>query len=75
MRTDNFMTNVVMDMQTELALLRRKRTPAQPFMTEKKSPSQVMKAMERMTPGERKEMMGKMGGDKAILDLIRERRV
>jgi hypothetical protein len=57
------MTNVVMDMQTELALLRSKRTPAQPFMTEKKSPKMILKAMERMTPGERKELREKMGDD------------
>jgi hypothetical protein len=62
-QTDNIATDVVMEMRDELADMRADRTPAQPFMTEKKSPAAALKAMERMTPGERKEMREKMGDD------------
>lgn len=61
--TDNIATRVVLEMRDELAALREARTPAQQFMTEKKSPADALKMIERMSPGARKELREKMGDD------------
>jgi hypothetical protein len=70
METDNIFTEIVKEMQDEMAGLRERNKPATPFMQEKLSPSQFRSKLDAMPPGERKEWSSDMKRED-ILSLVR----
>ena len=69
--SDNDATTIVLEMRDEIAAFRADRAPAQPFMTEKKSPKQAIETMDKMSRGDRKVWIKKIGEDN-VLKMLRE---
>lgn len=70
MPTDNIYTEIIQEMQEELRGLRENRKPATPFMQERLKPSALRKRIDKMTPGDRKELLGTLGRE-ATLKILR----
>ena len=70
--TDNIFTEIVTELQDELAGLRENIDAPTPFMQQKTTPAEFRKRHDSMSPGERKEMMEAMGRD-TVLDLLRSK--
>jgi hypothetical protein len=70
MDTDNIFTEIVVEMKQELADLRDGRRPAIPFMQERVRPREMMKRIDAMSPGQRREMQEAMGSQ-SILQMLR----
>lgn len=68
--TDNIFTEIVLELQEEMANLREKRDEAIPFMKQKLSPAAVRKNLDSLPPGERKAMAADLGTEN-VLKLIR----
>ena len=71
MATDNIFTNVVQEMQQEVAALRDRREPVTPFMHEKVKPSVSLAQSDNMTKHQRREIIDGMGGDEEFLKVLR----
>lgn len=69
--TNNIYTTIVLEMQQEIASLRKGRKPVTPFMHEKVKPSVSLDRSTKMTRAQREETIQGMGGDEAFLKVLR----
>jgi heme oxygenase len=63
METDNIFTEIVKEMQDEIAGLRDDREKATPFMQEQVTRREYVKRLDEMSPGERKQILSEIGPD------------
>ena len=70
MARTNIMTQVVLELQQEIAEFRRDAEAVTPFMHEKVKPSVTLKRSDRMTRAQREEVAQSLGQE-GVLKMIR----